>query len=86
MTKKPKHFKSAKVAELIRNLPRCKHCGQLVGSKVDRSQPSELVEWKGERHTKENPTFMWMFPQGEFPRLCNYCEYQLHPPKVGRES
>lgn len=86
MTKKPKHFRSEYVEELIRNLPRCKHCGQQVYSNVDRSKSSKLVEWKGIQWTKEHPQKMWMFPSGKFPRLCDYCESKLHPPKVGRKS
>jgi len=75
MTKKPKHFESAKAAEFKRNLPRCSRCGQLVGSIVNKNN------W-----TKTHLQKKWMFPQGRFPDLCAYCEGKLHPPKVGKES
>lgn len=72
--------------EIIERLPRCTTCNQLVLSTVDKSKGSEMVEWKGESWTEENPTFMPLFPCEEFPEICNYCRDKLDPPKVGKES
>jgi len=77
---------SKKCRKIIENLPRCRRCHQLVHSKVDKSKGSQMTEWKGETWTEKNPTFMPMFPSGEFPDVCSYCKGKLHPPKVGKET
>jgi len=65
---------SKKCRKIIAKLPRCRMCNQLVHSKVDKSQPSQLIKYKGSSWSEKNPTFMPMYPSGEFPELCNYCE------------
>ena len=83
---KSKKPMSKKVRIIIQSLPRCKKCNHLVHSKVDKSQGSQLVEWKGATWTEKEPTFMPMYPCGEFPELCRNCEIEKNPLKVGKES
>lgn len=72
---------------LIRNLPRCKECGQALIATCDRSKPSELVEFKGIKWTKGKPQFMMFYPTAEEQsKLCPYCENKLYPAKIGKES
>ena len=84
---KPK-YKYAKY--LIRcELPRCRKCFQLLLVTCDRSKPSQFTQFKGKEETKTKPQFMWMFPTTEDDEqsdLCGYCESELHPAKVGKES
>ena len=52
----------------------CRICSQRVLGKVDRSQPSERVEWKGSSWTVTKPTYIWMFPSSPPGGLCYYHE------------
>ena len=81
---KPK-YKYAKY--LIRcELPRCRICYQLLIATCDRNLPKS-VEFLGEQWLKTKPQKMMMFPTAEEqPSICNHCESQLHPLKVGKES
>ena len=62
----------------------CKICGQRVLGKIDRSRPSERVEWKGVNWTEAKPTFMPMFPSLPPGDLCFYHEKKKE--ETGRES
>ncbi|MCK4307860.1 hypothetical protein KAW50_06525 [candidate division WOR-3 bacterium] len=82
---KPK-YKYAKY--LIRcELPRCSMCSQLLIADCDRSKPSKLTRFKGRMETKTKPQFIWMFPTADEQNdLCGYCESELNPVKIGKDS
>lgn len=88
MTKEVKpRIISVHLAQLIRDLPRCSICDQLLLATCDRSKPSELVETKGIEWTKTKPQFMMLYPTAEKQSLlCPYCEDRLYPIKIGKES
>ena len=59
----------------------CRLCNQRVLGKVDKSRPSERVEWKGENWTAANPTYMWMYPSLPPGDLCYYHEKKMEAEK-----
>jgi hypothetical protein len=76
------NIKLSVIQKILRKLPRCKKCNQLIFSTCDRGKPPELVKYKGIMAAK-----MWMYPTAEEQsKICSYCESKMHPPKVGKES
>ena len=57
--------KSLYLEQLIRDLPRCRICNQLLLATCDRTQPSEPVEFLGTSWLKTKPQIMRMYPTAE---------------------
>ena len=62
-------------------------CGTPLIATCDRSQPSELTEFKGRDWTEKHPQTMMMYPEAEEQdNLCFYHKQKQIEDKIGKET